>query len=87
MDEEVLEKEVEKYDTGHLPYPKNVQPYDFFPTKGFDPNGGVFHHYDLNMKREAAIVNRWDEVLPRRGWGTGFRRRTGTVWSNMSILI
>jgi len=64
MDEEVLEKEVEKYDTGHLPYPKNVQPYDFFPTKGFDPNGGVFHHYDLNMKREAAIVNRWDEVLP-----------------------
>merc|ERR1719199_906648 len=64
MDEEVLEEEVEKYDTGHLPYPKNVQPYDFFPTKGFDPNGGVFHHYDLNMKREAAIVNRWDEVLP-----------------------
>merc|ERR1719324_2102669 len=42
MDEEVLEEE--------------VQLYELFPTKGFDPNGGVFHHYDINAKTEKKLL-------------------------------
>lgn len=59
LDEEVqaAERTVEE---GRIPYPLNAQPYDLFPTKGFDPNGGVFSHYDLKSKQEKQILARYD---------------------------
>merc|ERR1719199_760968 len=61
MEEAVQGQEAEKAD-GHLPYPLNCQPYDFFPTRGFDPNGGVFHHFAMNMPKEQALLQRYDAV-------------------------
>jgi magnesium-transporting ATPase (P-type) len=61
MEEVVKGQEAEKAD-GHLPYPVNCQPYDFFPTRGFDPNGGVFHHLSMTMPKEQALLLRYDEV-------------------------
>merc|ERR1719453_2596416 len=61
MEEVVAQKDAEKAE-GHLPYPVNCQPYDFFPTRGFDPNGGVFHHFAMNMPKEQALLQRYDAV-------------------------
>merc|ERR1719224_104642 len=61
LEESVQEQENERAD-GHLPYPVNCQPYDFFPTRGFDPNGGVFHHFSMTMPKEQGILQRYDAV-------------------------
>jgi magnesium-transporting ATPase (P-type) len=61
LEEAVQEQENERAD-GHLPYPVNCQPYDFYPTRGFDPNGGVFHHFSMTLPKEQAILQRYDAV-------------------------
>jgi magnesium-transporting ATPase (P-type) len=61
MEETVQEQDAERAD-GHLPYPVNCQPYDFYPTRGFDPNGGVFHHFSMTLPKEQGILQRYDAV-------------------------
>lgn len=54
--------------------------FKFWPTKGFDPNGGVFYSHDLTSREEALILDKWaaadktkynnltfDDILPDYG--------------------
>eukprot|EP00746_Dinoflagellata_sp_MGD_P124567 gnl/MRDRNA2_/MRDRNA2_59165_c0_seq1.p1 gnl/MRDRNA2_/MRDRNA2_59165_c0~~gnl/MRDRNA2_/MRDRNA2_59165_c0_seq1.p1 ORF type:complete len:1304 (-),score=294.04 gnl/MRDRNA2_/MRDRNA2_59165_c0_seq1:516-3950(-) len=51
----------EQVDEEANPENMNAALFDFFPVKGFHPNGGIFAHEDLDEGKQKKLIARWEE--------------------------
>merc|ERR1719240_1789756 len=59
----------EKDEEGVASEDLNSALFDFFPVKGFHPNGGIFAHQDLTEAKQKELISRWEDQQATSGTG------------------